>query len=136
MSSVSGIPAFLLYFGLGGVLTICFALVYSRLTAHDELALIRQGNMAAAIALGGNLLGFSIPLDKAIAQAIGLLDCLVWAGVALAVQAAIYVCVRMLIPELSAKIEQNNTAAALFLGLVAIAGGMLNAAAMTVTPGT
>ena len=35
-----------------------FALVYTRTTPYDELALIRQGCTAAAISFGGALLGF------------------------------------------------------------------------------
>lgn len=131
MSSLAGIPAFGLYFGLGALLTTVFAMVYVRLTAHDELALIRSGNLAAALAFGGNLAGFSIPLDKAISQAAGLFDCILWSGIALGVQAAVYLGVRTLIPDLSQKIEQNNTAVATFLAFAAIVGGLLNAAAMT-----
>ncbi len=131
LSSLSGIPAFALYFGLGALLTAAFAMVYTRLTAHDELALIKNGNLAAALAFGGNLAGFSIPLDKAISQAAGVFDCILWAGIALGVQAVVYFGVRMLIPDLSQKIEQNNTAAATFLAFAAVVGGMLNAAAMT-----
>ena len=136
LSSISGIPAFFLYLGLGGLLTVAFSLIYMRLTTHDELALIRNGNQAAALAFGWNLLGFSIPLDKVISQAVNVLDCIVWAGVAVGVQAAVYICMRAIIPDLSQKIEQNNTAVALFLALSAIVGGMLNAAAMTLTPGS
>ena len=61
--SMAGLPAFLLYFCLGVALIASFAAVYIKMTAHDELALIRGGNLSAAVALGGNLAGFSIPLE-------------------------------------------------------------------------
>jgi putative membrane protein len=133
--STVGLQPFIIYFAVGAALTVVFAALYIRLTAHDEIALIRQGNVAAAIALGGNLAGFSIPLDKAIAQAGSVADCLLWAFVALVVQLLVYGLVRLLVPGLSAQIAANNTAAATFLALVAIVGGMLNAAAMTLLPG-
>ncbi len=134
-ASLAGLPPFALYFALGAVLTVLFAAVYMKLTAHDEIALIRQGNLAAALALGGNLAGFSIPLDKAISQAGSVPDCIVWAVVALVVQLLVYLVARTLIPDLSRKIEENNVAAATFLAIAAISGGMLNAASMTLYPG-
>ena len=72
--SMAGLPAFLLYFGVGTALIGCFTAIYLRLTAHDELSLIRGGNLSAAVALGGNVTGFSIPLEKAIAQASSIPD--------------------------------------------------------------
>lgn len=133
--SAVGLQPFALYFAVGAALTIVFAALYLKLTAHDELALIREGNLAAAIALGGNLAGFSIPLDKAISQAGSIGDCILWAGVALIVQLLVYGLVRILVPDLSAKIENNNVAAATFLAFTAWVGGMLNAASMTLYPG-
>ncbi len=135
-NTLSNIAAFALYFGLGGVLIAAFAMIYMRLTAHDEVALIKGGNLAAALALGGNLAGFSIPLNKAIAQAAGVWDCLLWAAIALGVQVVIYLGARALIPDVSTRIEQNNVAVATFMAFAALVGGMLNAAAMTITPGT
>ena len=56
--SMAGLRAFLLYFCVGFALIAGFAAVYMRLTAHDEIALIRGGNLSAALAFGGNLIGF------------------------------------------------------------------------------
>lgn len=134
-ASLAGLGPFVAYFALGVVLTALFAAIYMRLTAHDEIALIRQGNLAAALALGGNLAGFAIPLDKAISQASSIPDCIVWAVVALIVQLLVYLAVRTLVPGLSAKIEENNVAVGAFLAIVSISGGMLNAASMTLYPG-
>ncbi len=133
--SVSGLPLFVLYFGVGLVLTVLFLAIYQKVTAHDEIALIRQHNASAAVALGGNLLGFAIPLDKAIAQSASVPDCVVWALVALVVQIGVYLLVRLLIPDLSKNIENNAMASALALAFIAVAGGMLNSAAMTLYPG-
>ena len=42
--SLAGLPAFLLYFGLGLALLVVFLAVYSAVTPYGELALIRDGN--------------------------------------------------------------------------------------------
>lgn len=134
--SFAGLGAFIQYFVIGAALNILFATLYVKITTIDEIALIREGNLSAALSLGGNLAGFSIPLDKAIAQASSTIDCLLWAFVAMAVQFAIYALVRLVIGDVSAKIAANNVAVATFLALSALVGGTLNAAAMTLFPGS
>jgi putative membrane protein len=127
---LGGIPPFVTYFIVGGLLTVIFTVVYIRLTNHDELALIRAGNTAAAIALSGNLLGFSIPLDKVISQSASIPECLLWALAAAVVQWSVYVGARLLVPDLSSEVARGNTAVAVQLAAFAIVAGMLNSAAM------
>ncbi|KFC68938.1 putative membrane protein precursor [Bosea sp. LC85] len=130
--SMAGLPAFLLYFVVGSALITGFALIYMRLTAHDEIALIRAGNLSAAIALGGNLAGFSIPLERAIAQANSIPDCVLWALAAMLIQFAAYGLARALIPDLSKKIQEDRLPSAAMLAVIAVISGTLAAASMTV----
>ncbi len=129
--SMAGLPAFLLYFAVGVLLIAAFAAVYLRLTAHDEIALIRNGNLSAAIAFGGNLVGFAVPLEKAIAQASSIPDCVLWALAAMLIQFAAYGLARVAIPELSRKIEEDRLPAAAMLAVIAVISGTLAAASMT-----
>ena len=129
--SMSGLPAFLLYFIVGSALIAVFAALYLRFTAHDEIALIRAGNLSAAIAFGGNLAGFAIPLEKAISQASSVADCMLWSLAAMLIQFAVYGLSRVLIPGLSEKIEQDRLPSAVLLAVMAMIGGTLAAASMT-----
>ncbi|MDB5511076.1 MAG: hypothetical protein JWR08_559 [Enterovirga sp.] len=129
--SMAGLPAFAAYFAVGVALIVAFAAVYLRLTAHDEIALIRGGNLAAAIALGGNLAGFAIPLEKAIAQASSIPDCVLWAVAAMLIQFAAYGLCRRLLPDLSRRIEQGELPTAVLLAVTAVISGTLAAASMT-----
>ena len=86
MTSISGLPEFLLYLATASVLIGLYLLVYTLATAHSEVALIRQDVAAAAVALGFSLVGFALPLAVAIYNAQSLLDCAVWGLVALVVQ--------------------------------------------------
>jgi putative membrane protein len=131
LSSLLGIPWFLLYFAVSAALVALFIFVYTRITGHDEIALIRQGNWSAAIALGGSIIGFVIPLSKAIQQAVSIPDMLVWGIAAFVVQLVAYALVRILVPDISAKIESNTAAAGTILAAASIASGMLNAASMS-----
>lgn len=129
--SMAGLPAFLLYFVVGVALIAAFAVVYQRMTAHDEIALIRGGNLSAAIAFGGNVVGFSIPLEKAIEQASSIADCVLWAIAAMIIQFAAYGLARVAIPNLSKKIEEDHLPAAAMLALIAVVSGTLAGASMT-----
>lgn len=128
---VSGLPSFLLYFVVAAAVLILFVVIYIRTTAHREIELIREGNVASAIALGGAITGFALPLGKAMAQAVSVPDMLIWSFAALVIQLLVYRVVQLAVPDLSARIESGNIAAAVFLGASALASGMLNAAAMT-----
>lgn len=131
LTSLLGVPNFLLYMVVGAALLALFMLVYVKVTAHDELALIREGNLTASVALSGTMIGFVIPLAKAIAQAVSIPDMLIWGIAAFVVQLLAYGIIRVMVPGLTAKIESNTLAAGTLLAAGSIASGMLNAAAMT-----
>jgi putative membrane protein len=129
--SFVGLPAFLTYFAIAIVLLLLFAVIYTRLTAHDEFALIRQGKSAAAVALGGSLVGFVLPLCSAIVHSVSLVDFVIWGLIALAIQIATFFAVRIFLPNLSQRISNDEMAAGLFVALTSVAVGAINAACMT-----
>jgi len=130
LQSLAGLPAFLTYFCTGLVAVLAYLLVYTRITPHNEFKLIRDNNPAAAIALGLSLVGFILPLVSAIAHSAGLLDCMIWAVIALIVQVIVFYLVKVPVPKLSARIAAGELAAAIWLGLSSLAAGALNAACM------
>ena len=127
----AGVTAHLVYFGIAIVAVIVFVAIYIAVTPHREFTLIRENNVAAAISLGGALLGYTIPLAKAVSQSEGIHDMLVWGGVALVAQLVAYGVARMILPKLSAEVSEGKVAPAVFLSACAVCVGMLNAAAMT-----
>ncbi len=130
-ASLNGLPWFLAYMATAVVLTLIYLAIYMWVTPHQEIKLIRENNMAAALAVAGSLLGFCLPLASAISQSAALVDCVVWGVVALVVQIAIFFLVRLPIPKISERIEKGETASGLWLGAASLAGGILNAASMT-----
>ena len=131
LHSISGLPAFLAYLAVSLGLVAAFLGIYLTATAHREIALIREGSVAAATALGGSLIGYAIPLCAAIYNAQSILDCVIWGLVAIVVQIGLYWLVRFVLPDLSTRIEANESAAAILLGSASLAGGLVNAACMT-----
>jgi putative membrane protein len=125
--SLSTLPDFLAYFALAIVLAVLFLVIYVWITPHRELQLIRADKPAAAI----SFLGFVIPLASAISHSVGLMDCAVWGLVALVVQALTFFAVRLLLPDLPARIERDERAAGILVAALSIGVGVLNAACMT-----
>lgn len=128
---LTGLPAFAVYLALGVLLVLLFIAIYVRITPHPEFRLIREGNTAAAASLGGALIGFALPLSSVIENSVSLLDMLLWSGIALVVQLAGFALARLAVRDISRQIEEGKLAAGLFLGAVAIAIGLLNAASIT-----
>lgn len=124
-------PLYALYLAVAAAFVILFVIAYLAATRHDEIGLIRAGNTSAALALGGALMGFTLPLATAVAQASSLADLSLWAALALVVQLLAYGISNLVVPGLSGKIEQNALSAALVAATLSITCGLLSAAAMT-----
>lgn len=131
LSSLNGIPPFLAYFAVAIVLVLIFVRIYTWMTPHEEMALIRANNSAAALAFGGAIIGFALPLSSAITNSQSLLDCAVWGGIALVVQILTFVVLRITLKQLSGRIANGEMATGIFAAAIAIAVGLINAACMT-----
>ena len=127
----SGSGAFALTLLVSLALLALFIFLYSVLTAHHEMTLIRQGNKAAAVSLGGAIVGFSLPVGKAVAQSGSLLDLVVWAAIAFVAQILAYAAAAALVPHLRKAIADDHVASGILLAALALAIGILNAASMT-----
>jgi hypothetical protein len=74
------LPNFLAYLGAAAVLLAAFVAIYLFVTPYDEIKLIRENNLAAAVSLSGAVLGFAMPIANVIAHSDTLLDLAVWQG--------------------------------------------------------
>lgn len=129
--SLSGLPEFLAYLAVALALLLAFIVIYVRVTSHHEFALIKQNNVAAAVAFGAAVLGFCLPLFSAVSNSVNLVDCAVWGGIALVVQVLAYFVARLTIGDLSGRITRGELAPAIFAAALSLGVGLLNAAAMT-----
>ena len=129
--SLQGLDEFLVYFGLCIVFVALFLAIYVRITPYREIALIREGNSAAAASLSGALIGFVLPLAAAVENSVNPYDLAIWASVALAIQLLVYGAVRLTLPDIGRHIPEGKTASGVFLGSLSLAAGILNAASMS-----
>jgi putative membrane protein len=131
MHYLQGLSAFAGFFAMGLGCLFAYVLAYLYLTPQRELALIREGNIAAAVALAGATLGFALPLASALASAVNTLDLATWAVIGALGQGAAYLAVRLLLPAFPARITRGELAAALLSASLHIGVGLINAAAMS-----
>ena len=129
--SFAGFDDFLVYLGVSLAYLAVFVAIYIRITPYREMQLIREGNMAASFALSGAILGFIVPLASAIEHSVSLIDMAIWGLIAMAVQIAAYVVVKLCIPSLTRDIPENKGSAGFFLGSLSLGVGLLNAACMS-----
>src|SRR6187399_1336493 len=95
MAFATGALNFALAFLAAGGFTLIFKAIYRWITPHDEGALIRAGNPAAAITLGGALLGYVIPLASALAHTVSLPEFVAWAALAGVIQIGTFLVIRL-----------------------------------------
>ena len=132
MNSLAALPGFFAHFLAGLALLGGALILYARSTPHDEMALIRAGNLPAAVSLGGAVIGFALPIGGAIAHSASLLDAVVWAAVALLAQLAAFAAsARFLLPGWRAATEKGELGASALMAAIAVAVGLLNAACLT-----
>ena len=128
----TGATAFVIAFAAAGVFTVAFKLVYQWVTPYHERTLIRDGNPAAAIALGGALIGYVLPLASALSHTVSLMEFAAWATLAGVIQIGVFVVIsRLAFRNLATRIEAGEIAAAIYLASISICVGLLNAACMT-----
>ncbi len=128
---LENLSEFLLFFVVAAALTVIFVVVYTRVTRHNEIALIKANSAAAAAAFSGSLIGFALPLASTMINSVTVLEMVLWGVVALIVQVLVYLLIRLPMPRISKRIEDNEVAAGVWLGAWSVVAGILNAASMT-----
>jgi putative membrane protein len=131
LQSLAGLPAFLTYLVIAGLLVAVYLYVYTWVTPHNEFVLMRADKPGAAISLGMSMIGFALPLTSSIAHSDDVIDMVIWGLVALIVQIIAYYLARLPVPDLSQRIAKGEIAPAIWLGSASVTAGLVNAASMT-----
>ena len=131
MHFLTSIGAFALHLVAGLALVGLFLISYARSTPHDEMALIRKGNGAAALGYGGAMVGFAIVLSRAIGFSEHVGEVILWGLIGLIVQVAGHWILSRAHPRLYAAIDEGEISAGVMKAAVAISLGLINAASMT-----
>ena len=124
---INALPAFASFFATAIGLLGGFLALYVLVTPYNELALIRSGNTAAAVSLGGALLGFAMPIAVSVAVSHNLYAMIGWGVVAGVAQLLAYVAARLALPRINQNIQEGQLASGIFLASLSLGIGILNA---------
>lgn len=129
--SLSQYLLYLQYMGISILMLLIFGAAYHRITPAQELRLIKNGNLACALSLGGAMVGFCLPLASSIAHSVNLPDFVLWGLGAAVWQILVYFAATRLLPDANRELEDNNVAVGALFGSISIAIGLLNAACLS-----
>jgi putative membrane protein len=124
---VPAILNYLLHLATATALVLAFFVIYTKITPWDEVVLIRAGNNAAALSLGGTLIGFSLTLASALTHTVTYVDFLMWGALGMVVQVLVFYITTLLLKMSQDQIEADNAAFGLLLGAISISIGLINA---------
>src|ERR1700730_4784107 len=125
------ITNYALHLVAAGLLLFVFFLIYTWATPFDEMTLIRQGNVSAALTLGGAMIGFSMTVASGLLHTDAILSFLAWSAAAAAIQLLTYVLVTRLLHMSKQQIEGDNVAFGLLLASISISVGAISAGALS-----
>ena len=105
--------------------------LYTLTTPHKDFALVKDGNLAAAISLSGAILGLAIPLAFCMASSVSVAEIIIWGILAVAIQIVVFRLSDLLLKDLSARIEKEELAPSILLAGIKLSVGAINAAAIS-----
>ena len=126
----TGFPITLLHAGVTLVMLILGAALYALLTPHKEITLIREGNSAAALSLGGVFVGLAIPLSVSLRASTSVTEIVIWGAATTAVQLLVFRCTDMVLKGLPERIQDGEISAAALLVGAKLATALILAAAV------
>lgn len=111
----TGFPVTLLHASVTLVMLVLGATLYALLTPHKEITLIREGNSAAALSLGGVFVGLAIPLAVSLKASTSVIEIAIWGAATIAVQLLVFRVTDMMLKGLPERIQDGEVAAAALL---------------------
>jgi putative membrane protein len=126
----TGFPITVLHAGVTVVMLFAAAALYILLTPHKEIALIREGNTAAAVSLSGVLVGLAIPLAVSLKASTTLIEIALWGAATVIVQLLVFRVVDMVLRGLPKRIQEGEMSAAAMLVGAKLATALIVAAAV------
>jgi putative membrane protein len=129
-SFFAGFPVLIVQFAVTLGMLGLGAVAYHLVTPHHEIALIKRGNTAAAVSLGGALVGLAVPLAACLATSVGTIDIVVWGVVTLMLQLFAYRIADLVLRDLAKRIENDEIGPAVLLVAIKLAVAAINAAAI------
>ena len=130
-SFLAGFPVFLLHSSVTIAILALGIAAYVAITPYRELAMVRDGNVAAAISLSGAVVGIGLPLAFCMAASVDVFDIVLWGAVTVILQLIAYKATDLLLRDLPGRIKSGEIAPAVVLVAIKLAVAGINAAAVS-----
>lgn len=127
----TGFPTTVAHLAVTLALLAAGAIIYALLTPWKEIALIREGNAAAAVAFAGVLVGLAVPLAVSLSVSTSVRDIVIWGVATVVLQLLAFRIVDLLLTGLPQRIREGEIAAAVLLVGAKLATALILAAALT-----
>ncbi|MBN2870923.1 MAG: DUF350 domain-containing protein [Campylobacterales bacterium] len=111
-----------------------FLFLYAKVTPYDDYQMIfAENNTAAALGLGGAIVGLCIPLYSALVHSVSYVDFVMWAGVAMAIQLIFAFTLTRLSGKFSVErhIRSGDVSVGTIMAFMSISIGLINAGSMS-----
>lgn len=126
-----GFPKLMTHLAVTIALLVLGATLYALLTPWKEVALIREGNSAAAVAFAGVLVGLAVPLAVSLSVSTSIRDIVIWGVATVVLQLFVFRLVDMLLTGLPQRIREGEVSAAVLLVGAKLATALILAAALS-----
>ena len=130
-SFMTGLPVLLLHYLVTLTMLAIGVTIYLWMTPYKELALIRGGNIAAAVSLGATIISLAMPLAFSMAVSVGVWDIVLWGLVTLVIVLVVYRVIDFLMKDLPRRIELGELGPAILLAAVKLGVSIITAAAVS-----
>lgn len=129
-SLANGFPYLIFYLLIVTAIFLIGVIIYTRLTPHNELKLVQEGNMAAAIHFSALIVSLTLPLSACLINRFSLFDVALWGTTSLFLQLFLFRLTDAVFKGMPERIVNNETAPALVLASFKIAGSIMLALAI------
>ena len=126
----TGFPTTLIHAALSLVMLAIGAVLHGLLSPHREVQDVREGNSAAAVSLGGTIIGIAIPLAASLNASTSTVEVAIWGAAIVAVQLLLFWVVDMVLTGLPQRTREGEIAPAVLLVAAKLAVSIIVAAAV------
>jgi putative membrane protein len=127
----TGFPILLLHLAMTLVILALGAALYAFLTPYREIALVREGNPAAAVSFGAVLASLALPLAFAMAASTSLLELALWGVTTTIVQLFLFWLTDLIFAGLPQRVRDGDIAAAVLMAAAKLTVAVILAGAVT-----
>ncbi len=126
----AGFPATIAHAAVSLILLGLGSTLYALMSPHKEIAEIRDGNAAAAVAFSGVLVGLAVPLAFSLAASTSIEELGLWGIAIVAVQLLLFRLVDFVLKGLPQRVQEGEVSAAVVLVAAKLACALVLAAAV------